>query len=84
MKRNHELIRKIISRRAQFVLPSGNSLSKAWGLIDRFSEDINIVINRKVFGQGPPHGAEDAASNSQRKLRLIELETKCAVFCSTF
>ena len=49
-------------------------------IINRFSEDIDIAINRKVFGQGPPHGAEDAESNSQRKLRLIELETKSAAF----
>lgn len=58
----------------------GTSLSKAWGLIERFSEDIDIAINRKVFGQEPPHGAEDAASNSQRKTRLVELEGKSASF----
>ena len=58
----------------------GTSLSKAWGLIDRFSEDIDIAINRKVFGQEPPHGAEDAESNRQRKMRLEELEEKSAAF----
>jgi hypothetical protein len=55
-------------------------LSKAWGLIERFSEDIDIAVNRKVFGQQPTYGAEDATSNTQRKTRLEELEDKSASF----
>jgi predicted nucleotidyltransferase component of viral defense system len=58
----------------------GTSLSKAFGLIERFSEDIDIAINRKVFGQQPPLGAEDATSNRQRKLRIEELEIKSAEY----
>jgi hypothetical protein len=53
-------------------------------LIERFSEDIDIAINRKVFGQEPPHGAEDAESNRQRKIRLEELEQKSASFIKEF
>lgn len=74
------LLKEIPKLQGNITFKGGTSLSKAWGIIDRFSEDIDIAINRKVFGQGPPHGAEDAASNSQRKLRLIELETKSAAF----
>ncbi|GHV64040.1 nucleotidyltransferase [Bacteroidia bacterium] len=33
-----------------FVFKGGTSLSKAWGLIDRFSEDIDLAINREFFG----------------------------------
>lgn len=66
--------------KGNITFKGGTSLSKAWGLIERFSEDIDIAINRKVFGQEPPHGAEDAASNKQRKLRLEELENKSATF----
>jgi predicted nucleotidyltransferase component of viral defense system len=66
--------------KGNITFKGGTSLSKAWGLIERFSEDIDIAINRKVFGQEPPHGAEDAASNTQRKLRLEELENKSAAF----
>lgn len=62
----------------------GTSLSKAWGLIERFSEDIDIAINRKVFGQHPPYGAEDAESNRQRKIRLEELENKSSNFIREF
>ncbi|MDR3133785.1 MAG: nucleotidyl transferase AbiEii/AbiGii toxin family protein [Prevotellaceae bacterium] len=32
------------------VFKGGTSLSKAWGVIDRFSEDIDLAINREFFG----------------------------------
>jgi hypothetical protein len=46
--------------RALFALPyagnlsfkGGTSLSKCWGLIDRFSEDIDIAVNREYLGFG--------------------------------
>ncbi|MFV0398869.1 MAG: nucleotidyl transferase AbiEii/AbiGii toxin family protein [Bacteroidales bacterium] len=34
----------------QLVFKGGTSLSKGWGLIDRFSEDIDLAINREFFG----------------------------------
>lgn len=40
----------------------GTSLSKAWQLIDRFSEDIDVVIERAFLGFGG-----EALSNNQRK-----------------
>ena len=40
----------------------GTSLSKAWKLIDRFSEDIDVVIDRAFLGFGG-----EALSNNQRK-----------------
>ena len=32
------------------VFKGGTSLSKAWGVINRFSEDIDLAINREHFG----------------------------------
>lgn len=32
------------------VFKGGTSLSKSWNLIDRFSEDIDLAINRAFFG----------------------------------
>ena len=32
------------------VFKGGTSLSKAWGIINRFSEDIDLAINREFFG----------------------------------
>ena len=74
------LLNEIPELKGNITFKGGTSLSKAWGLIERFSEDIDIAINRKVFGQEPPHGAEGATSNTQRKRRLEELEYKSASF----
>ena len=74
------LLNEIPELKGNITFKGGTSLSKAWGLIERFSEDIDIAINRKVFGQEPPHGAENAISNTQRKSRLEELEDKSAKF----
>jgi Nucleotidyl transferase AbiEii toxin, Type IV TA system len=74
------LLNEIPELKGNITFKGGTSLSKAWGLIERFSEDIDIAINRKVFGQEPPHGAENATSNTQRKTRLEELEDKSAKF----
>lgn len=32
------------------IFKGGTSLSKAWKLVERFSEDIDISVNPKVFG----------------------------------
>ena len=32
------------------VFKGGTSLSKAWKLIERFSEDIDLAIDRDIFG----------------------------------
>ena len=74
------LLNEIPELKGNITFKGGTSLSKAWGLIERFSEDIDIAISRKVFGQEPPHGAEDAVSNTQRKIRLEELENKSTAF----
>ena len=74
------LLNEIPELKGNITFKGGTSLSKAWGLFERFSEDIDIAINRKVFGQEPPHGAENATSNTQRKTRLEELEDKNATF----
>ncbi len=68
--------------RALFRLPvsgphltfkGGTSLSKGWKLIDRFSEDIDIVIDREFLGFGGAEAPEDASSNRQRMTRLEAL-----------
>ena len=48
----------------------GTSLSKCWGLIKRFSEDIDLVIDKGFLGFGSGERPEDAPSIKQRKKRL--------------
>ncbi len=43
----------------------GTSLSKCWNLIERFSEDIDIVINRDALGFGGDNAPEKAPSKKQ-------------------
>jgi predicted nucleotidyltransferase component of viral defense system len=55
----------------------GTSLSKAWKLIDRFSEDIDLVVDRNTLGFGGDDSPERAASNNQRRKRLDGLIEAC-------
>ena len=34
----------------KLVFKGGTSLSKVWGLIERFSEDIDLAVDRSLFG----------------------------------
>lgn len=48
----------------------GTSLSKCWSLINRFSEDIDIVIDKGFLGFGGKDSPENAPSKKQRNKRL--------------
>lgn len=61
----HELI-NLDEWGEHLTFKGGTSLSKAWKLIDRFSEDIDVVIERAFLGFG-----REALSNNQRK-RLVK------------
>lgn len=58
----------------------GTSLSKGWKLIERFSEDLDVVINRDFLGFGGERAPEDAGSTTQREKRLEDLNSVCATF----
>ncbi len=55
----------------------GTSLSKAWGLIDRFSEDIDLTIHRDALGFGGENSPERAPTAKQRAKRLKALKVAC-------
>lgn len=55
----------------------GTSLSKCWNLIERFSEDIDIVIDRGVLGFGGDNAPERAPSKKQTSKRLKALKEAC-------
>ena len=62
---------------AHLTFKGGTSLAKAWKLIERFSEDIDIVIERDFLGFGGDHGPEHAPSKKQQRLRLDALKAEC-------
>lgn len=61
----------------QLTFKGGTSLSKGWKLIERFSEDIDIVINRGALGFDGDHAPETAPSKKRIKKRLDGLQEAC-------
>src|SRR5213594_3691423 len=60
-----------------FTFKGGTSLSKAWKLIERFSEDIDVVIERDFLGFGGDRAPEHAPSRKQQRQRLDALKAGC-------
>lgn len=54
----------------------GTSLSKAWGIIERFSEDIDLAMSRPWLGDTDNPGEENI-SKSERERRLKALRDEC-------
>jgi len=55
----------------------GTSLSKGWQLIERFSENLDLVIDRGALGFGESGGPEQAPTGKQREKRLPALKVAC-------
>ncbi len=55
----------------------GTSLSKAWNLLQRFSEDLDLVVDRQLLGFGADQTPGTATSGKQRDRRLDALRTAC-------
>jgi hypothetical protein len=58
------------------VFKGGTSLSKVYGLIDRFSEDIDISLHREYLGFGEDRDPE-AATGKEQGRRLEALQQTC-------
>ncbi len=56
------------------IFKGGTSLSKCWNLINRFSEDIDIVIDKKYLGFGGDDSPENAPSKKQLRKRLKRMK----------
>lgn len=62
---------------SHLTFKGGTSLSKAWKLIERFSEDIDIIVDKEALGFGGEAAPDRAPSNKQRKARLEALIATC-------
>ncbi|MXW43254.1 MAG: nucleotidyl transferase AbiEii/AbiGii toxin family protein [Candidatus Dadabacteria bacterium] len=66
----------------KLLFKGGTSLSKAFGLIQRFSEDVDIVVYREDLGfegERDPTVAENL-SNKKRKKLFEELKSACSTY----
>lgn len=64
----------------RLLFKGGTSLSKAFGLISRFSEDIDITVFRDDLGQGAEVADLDALSGKKRRERLDAIRNACQVY----
>jgi predicted nucleotidyltransferase component of viral defense system len=60
----------------------GTSLSKVYDVIKRFSEDIDISIERGYLGFGGDSEPEAGHSNKERQRRIEQLKSACQNFIS--
>ncbi|MDE0291581.1 MAG: nucleotidyl transferase AbiEii/AbiGii toxin family protein [Candidatus Dadabacteria bacterium] len=66
----------------KLLFKGGTSLSKAFGLVQRFSEDVDIVVYREYLGfegERDPTVAENL-SNKKRKKLFEELRSACSTY----
>jgi hypothetical protein len=67
----------------QMVFKGGTTLSKVYGLIDRFSEDIDLVLDWRLLGYGPPQGDDPyrtLPSKTQRTRYNLEMNARAAEY----
>lgn len=55
----------------------GTSLSKVYGVIDRFSEDVDLSIEKAFFGLDESNSPETAPSRKKQKAILEKLAQNC-------
>jgi predicted nucleotidyltransferase component of viral defense system len=61
------LFNGLTADRPRLLFTGGTSLSKAYGLISRFSEDIDVTVFRNDIGQGA--SVEELEAISRKKAR---------------
>ena len=62
----------------KFVFKGGTSLSKVFGIINRFSEDVDLSVDPAWLGFAGEHSPEAAKSRSQFEKRWKQLNAACA------
>ncbi len=58
----------------------GTSLSKVYSIIERFSEDIDLSIEKEFFGYGKDNDPEKAESKKKQRAALDNLSAVCSKY----
>jgi len=61
----------------QLIFKGGTSLSKAFGIIKRFSEDVDLVINRHQLGFSDENGPANQQGTKLRDRTIKKLKSSC-------
>jgi hypothetical protein len=64
----------------RLMFKGGTSLSKAFGLISRFSEDIDVTVFRHDLGQGATVEELEAMTGKKRRAKLDAIRESCRVY----
>ncbi|MGO4569345.1 nucleotidyl transferase AbiEii/AbiGii toxin family protein [Rhizobium sp. 2YAF20] len=64
----------------RLLFKGGTSLSKGFGLISRFSEDIDVTVFRDDIGEPATIEELDALSGKKRRARLDAIKDACRVY----
>lgn len=67
----------------RLLFKGGTSLSKAYGLINRFSEDIDVTVFRDDLGHRGTTAEIAALSNKKRKAALDAIAADCSHYITT-
>jgi predicted nucleotidyltransferase component of viral defense system len=78
-----EILFSLEKLKPYLTFKGGTSLSKVYGLIDRFSEDIDLSIEREFFGFGVPNDPESAPSKKKQNAIIDSLSKACAQYVQT-
>jgi len=69
--------------KSHLTFKGGTSLSKVYGVIDRFSEDIDLSIEKELLGFGAPSDPEHAPSKKKQRAVLDNLSRACSNYVQT-
>jgi hypothetical protein len=64
----------------RLLFKGGTSLSKGFGLINRFSEDIDVTVFRDDIGEPATIEELNALSNNKRRARLDAIKAACQTY----
>jgi hypothetical protein len=63
--------------RGHLTFKGGTSLSKVYGAIERFSEDVDVAIERGYLGFGGDNEPEKGTSGKEQQRRIAQLSQAC-------
>lgn len=66
------------------VFKGGTSLSKAFGLIERFSEDIDLILDWRLLGYGENEPWEPRSNSAQERFKTDSIERTNAFLADAF
>ncbi len=73
-----ERLFSLVDLKDHLTFKGGTSLSKVYGIIERFSEDIDLSIEKEFFGYGENNDPEKAESKKKQRVALDNLSAACS------